>query len=134
MKEGGDQTSPAVQQIREGEDPDIGPPATHIAETELQHGQAEGGTDHGQGQTEGGSDQGQKRGSREIWSFSPPRTWTKRPSRPLTQSVAGRRQRERDRVQHTAERIIICIICKMCAGRREYCADVMSHNNNLFSD
>ena len=40
MEEGGDQTSPAVQQIRAGEDPDIGPPATHRAKTELKRGQA----------------------------------------------------------------------------------------------
>ena len=93
-----------VQQIRAGEDPDIGPPATHRAETELEHGQEEGGTDQGQGQAKGGANQGQGRGCRERWSFSPPRTWTERLSRPLTQSVAGRRQRDRDRVQHTAER------------------------------
>ena len=42
MEEGGDQTSPAVQQIRAGKDPDIGPPATHRAETELERGQTRG--------------------------------------------------------------------------------------------
>ena len=40
MEDGGDQTSPAVQQIRAGKDPDIGPPATHRAKTELKRGQA----------------------------------------------------------------------------------------------
>ena len=45
-------------------------------------------------QAAGGADHGQGRGCRGRWSISPLRTWTERPSRPLTQSVAGRRQRE----------------------------------------
>ena len=74
----------------EREDSDIGPSATHRAETEREQGQAEGGMDQVQEQAVGGEDQGQGRGGRERWSFSPPRTWIERLSRPLTRSVTGR--------------------------------------------
>ena len=74
----------------EREDSDIGPSATHRAETEREQGQAEGGMDQVQEQAVGGEDQGQGRGGRERWSFSPPRTWIGRLSRPLTRSVTER--------------------------------------------
>ena len=51
----------------------------------------------------GGEDRRQREVGREKGSFSPPRHWAQRPSRPYTRSVADRRQRDRDRVQHTAE-------------------------------
>ena len=42
-------------------------------------------------------------GSRERWSFSPPRNWTERPSRPLTRSVAAWRERDRGYTDKGAE-------------------------------
>ena len=84
----------------EREDPDIGLPATYQAGTEPVQGQ---GQEEGEGQAAGREDRRQRVASRERWSFSPPRHWAQRPSRPYTRSVADRRQRNRDRVQHTAE-------------------------------
>jgi len=90
----------------EREDPDIGLPVTYQAGTEQAQGQGQeegDGGREGEGQAAGREDRRQREASRERWSFSPPRHWAQRPSRPYTRSVADRRQRDRDRVQHTAE-------------------------------
>ena len=83
------------------EDPDIGLPVTYQSGPgdASQHHQAEGA---GQGQPPGaGEVDGRHRSaSRESWSFSPHRNWTERPSRPLTRSVAARRQRDRAGHRH----------------------------------
>ena len=85
-----------TRQETEEEDPDIGLPVTY------QSGQGEASQRHqsegaGQGQPPAAGEVGgrQRSASRERWSFSPPRNWTEKPSRPLTRSVAARRQRER---------------------------------------
>ena len=83
------------QETRE-EDPDIGLPVTYQTgpgEARQQH-QAEG-AERGQPPADGEGVDRQRPVSRERWSFSPPRNWIERPSRPLTRSVAARRQRER---------------------------------------
>ena len=79
----------------EGEDPDIGLPVTYKSGRDGVHQQqqAEAGQDQPLAPEE---EEGPQRApSRERWSFSPPRNWVERPSRPLTRSVAARRQRER---------------------------------------
>ena len=78
------------------EDPDIGLPVTYQSGPgeASQQQQSEGA---GQDQLPAaGEEVGRQRPvSRERWSFSPPRNWTERPSRPQTRSVAARRQRDR---------------------------------------
>ena len=78
------------------EDPDSGLPVTSQSGPggASQRHKAEGA---GQGQQPvGGEVEGRQRSvSRERWNFSPPRNWTERPSRPLTRSVAARRERDR---------------------------------------
>ena len=78
------------------EDPDIGLPVTYQSEpgdARLQR-QTEGA---GQGQPPAaGEEVGRQRPViRERWSFSPPRNWIERLSRPVTRSLAARKQRDR---------------------------------------
>ena len=82
------------QETRE-EDPDIGLPVTYQSgpwDVRQRH-QAEGAA-RGQSPAACKEVDKQRSVSRERRSFSPPRKWMERPSRPLTRSVAARRQRE----------------------------------------
>ena len=78
------------------EDPDFGLPVTYHSGLgdACQQRQTEGA---GQGQSPAAGEKvGRQRSvTRERWSFSPPRNWTERPSRPVTRSVAAGRQRDR---------------------------------------
>ena len=78
------------------EDPDIGLPVTYQSEpgdARLQR-QTEGA---GQGQPPAAGEKvsRQKPVTKERWSFSPPRNWIERLSRPVTRSLAARKQRDR---------------------------------------
>ena len=78
-----------------GEDPDIGLPVTYKAgKSDEHHQQQADGARQGQSLT-AGEEAPHRSASRERWSFSPPRNWVERPSRPLTRAVTARRQRER---------------------------------------
>ena len=86
------------------EDPDSGLPVTYQpgpGDARQQH-QAEGA---GRGQSPAaGKEVGMQRSvSRERRSFSPPRNWTERPSRPLTRSMAAWRERDRGYTDNGAE-------------------------------
>ena len=85
-----------TRQETRGGDPDIGLPDTYhaVPGDASQRHQAEGA---GQGQLPAaGEEAGMQRPvSRKRRSFSPPRNWIERPSRPLTRSAAARRQRDR---------------------------------------
>ena len=78
------------------EDPDIGLPVTHKSGKGMARQQQQT-EESGQGQPQAAEEEAvqQRSVSRERWSFSPPRNWAERSSRPLTRSVAARRQRER---------------------------------------
>ena len=98
------QLRPAQQFHRRKEeegDPDIGLPATY---RDCQEGE-EGNHQQPQQPEEGHPVQHRDGAIKERWSFSPPPTWVERPRRPLTRSVATRRQGDRERVQHRGDRI-----------------------------
>ena len=84
-----------------GQDTDIGLPVTYKSGTgvPVQQHQVEGDR-QSQSQATGKEVGRQRSVSRERWSFSPPRKGIERPSKPLTRSLAARRQRQKERAGH----------------------------------